>query len=268
MEKFREIFYFLRNKWYIFVIILICLLICGIGVFIFIFNNNSTTEEKDIETAELLRNDDETDTSNNNEECLVTVDIKGEIKEPGLYKTDCNSRIQDVIELAGGITSNADTSVLNLSKRVFDEMVIIIYSKKEVNNFSTVKNKEIEKNENCQTNTNSEIKNDACIDNQNKAATNSNTEYNTSNNNSKNDLEKNNQATQSKNETVLQPNSININQATSDELVKLPGIGASKATKIIDYRNQNGLFKTIDEIKNVKGIGNSIFEKIKSYITV
>ena len=51
-------------------------------------------------------------------------------------------------------------------------------------------------------------------------------------------------------------------------MTRLPGIGDSKALKIIAYRNEVGLFKTIDEIKNVKGIGNSIFEKIKPYITV
>ena len=74
--------------------------------------------------------------------------------------------------------------------------------------------------------------------------------------------------TNSSNKTELQPNSININTASQSELTKLPGIGDSKALKIINYRTEVGLFKTIEELKNVKGIGNSIFEKIKSYITV
>ena len=48
----------------------------------------------------------------------------------------------------------------------------------------------------------------------------------------------------------------------------LNSIGESKATAIIEYRNTNGSFKTIDDIKNVSGIGDALFEKIKSNITI
>ncbi|WP_275060688.1 ComEA family DNA-binding protein [Fervidobacterium islandicum] len=61
---------------------------------------------------------------------------------------------------------------------------------------------------------------------------------------------------------------ININTATSEELQKLPGIGPTKAQAIIDYRTANGPFKTIEEIRNVKGIGEKTFEKLKELITV
>ncbi len=63
-------------------------------------------------------------------------------------------------------------------------------------------------------------------------------------------------------------NLININTANIDELTTLNGIGASKAQSIIEYREQNGLFKTIEEIKNVSGIQDSTFDKIKDMITV
>ena len=63
-------------------------------------------------------------------------------------------------------------------------------------------------------------------------------------------------------------NKININTATISELQSLDGIGESKAQSIIDYRNEIGLFKSIDELKNVSGIGDTIFEKIKDNITV
>ena len=46
------------------------------------------------------------------------------------------------------------------------------------------------------------------------------------------------------------------------------GIGESKADSIIKYREENGNFKTIEDIKNVSGIGELLFEKIKNYITV
>ena len=48
----------------------------------------------------------------------------------------------------------------------------------------------------------------------------------------------------------------------------LNGIGESKADAIINYRNENGLFKTIEDLKNVSGVGNSVFEKIKNNITL
>ena len=70
------------------------------------------------------------------------VDIKGEILTPGIYTLKSNSRVIDVIEMSGGLTENADTSVINLSKKITDEMVIIIYSKSEVKDFKKTKETE------------------------------------------------------------------------------------------------------------------------------
>ena len=64
------------------------------------------------------------------------------------------------------------------------------------------------------------------------------------------------------------PDIININTATQTELELLPGIGPSTASKIIKYREENGEFKVIDDIKNVSGIGDAKFESIKNQITV
>ena len=61
---------------------------------------------------------------------------------------------------------------------------------------------------------------------------------------------------------------ININKATQEELEKLSGVGASLAEKIIDYRNKNGKFSNIEDIKNVSGIGESKFNSIKDFICV
>lgn len=61
---------------------------------------------------------------------------------------------------------------------------------------------------------------------------------------------------------------ININKATEKEFETLPGIGPSLASKIIEYRNQNGKFGSIEDIKNVNGIGDNKYEKIKDLITV
>ena len=61
---------------------------------------------------------------------------------------------------------------------------------------------------------------------------------------------------------------ININKATQAELETIPGVGPSTALKIINYRNENGKYKNIEDIKNVSGIGDAKFEKMKDYITI
>lgn len=61
---------------------------------------------------------------------------------------------------------------------------------------------------------------------------------------------------------------VNINTAESAELQTIPGIGPSKAARIIEYRQSNGNFSSIEDIQNVSGIGSKTFESIKDYITV
>ena len=145
-----------------------------------------------------------------------------------------SSRVIDVINKAGGLTEHADTSVLNLSKKVIDEMVIIVYSKDEVKDFKKTKELEQQVQNNCIQKDENALKNDACITNQ----------------------------------ETLQSTKISINNATIEQLMTLPGIGESKAKEIIDYRTTNGPFTSIEDLKNIPGIGESIFAKIKENITL
>ena len=165
---------------------------------------------------------------------LVYVDIKGAVKKPGVYKINSDKKIIDVITMAGGLMENANTDNINLSKKVTDEMVIIIYTDEEVKNSNIVDTviKVIDKECVCPN-----IQNDGCI----------NTEINDSITNVN--------------------NIININTATLEELMSINGLGEAKAKAIIKYREENGYFKIIDDLLNVSGIGEALFEKIKEYIT-
>ena len=68
--------------------------------------------------------------------------------------------------------------------------------------------------------------------------------------------------------TTLKNNKININKASQTALETIPGVGPSTALKIMDYREKNGKFSSIEDIKNVSGIGNTKYEKMKDYISV
>jgi competence protein ComEA len=61
---------------------------------------------------------------------------------------------------------------------------------------------------------------------------------------------------------------VNLNTATKDDLVALPGIGPAKAQAILDYRNQHGPFRSVDEVRKVKGIGEKLFTQIKPELTL
>lgn len=172
------------------------------------------------------------------QEIKIKVEIKGAINNPGVYELEDNSRVVDLINVAGGLTENADTSLINLSKKLTDEMVVIIYTREEIENYN-----------------NSKIKTEyvyievpSCPDKVNEACI---EEYQEEINNN----EETNKL-------------ININTASINELTTLSGIGESKAKLIIEYREQNGNFKEINEITNVKGIGESLLEKIKDSITI
>ena len=90
-----------------------------IAVFAHIFTNIKVNKE------DIIVNNDKI----NDEEEYIYVDIKGEVINPNVYKIQKGLRVIDVINLAGGLTEESDTSNINLSKIVTDEMVIVIKSK-------------------------------------------------------------------------------------------------------------------------------------------
>ena len=193
-----------------------------IGIMYFIYNKNQVKEDINIEN-EILVNNVSTNENNTNDD-MVIIHITGSVKNPGIVKLKEESRIEDAIEAAGGLTENADITKVNLAYVVEDGTKIKIPSASE-----------------------EDIGDEDIIDS--KSGDNIIIEENTiSSNNS--------------------TQTININKATEKEFETLPGIGPSLASKIIEYRNQNGKFGSIEDIKNVNGIGDSKYEKIKDLITV
>ncbi|MFH1201708.1 MAG: helix-hairpin-helix domain-containing protein [Candidatus Omnitrophota bacterium] len=69
-------------------------------------------------------------------------------------------------------------------------------------------------------------------------------------------------------EIYRQPQKVNLNTANPENLVKIPGIGPELASRIIEYRQTQGLFSSIEELRNVKGIGAKKFEMMKEFITL
>lgn len=142
------------------------------------------------------------------------VDISGAVVNPGVYEVDSQTRLFQVIEMAGGLTENADVDSLNRAEIVYDGQKIIVGTLGETS----------------------------------AAASESS----------------DSQSTQS----GITNGKVNLNLAGSATLQTIPGIGPSKADRIIDYRNTNGRFRKIEDIMNITGIGEKTFESIKDYITV
>ncbi len=86
--------------------------------------------------------------------------------------------------------------------------------------------------------------------------------------NRNNNLNKDTSSYTSYSSSEILNNKININKATQTELETIPGIGPSTSLKIINYRKENGKFTSLEDIKNISGIGNSKYEKIKDYICI
>lgn len=212
------------------------IILSGLLIIVFLFFNKNSDE---IElTSDLSLEIKEEVTEEIPKEEKIKVDIKGAVKNPGVYEINSNERVADAIEISGGLTNDADTSIINLSKNLTDEMVIIIYTKEEVAEMlkGSTSIKYIEKECICP-----KIENDACIDNviDNKPDTNTSNEQ-----------------------------KVSLNSATIDELMQLPGIGEVKAKAIIAYREENGGFKSIEELLEVNGIGESTFNKIKDQLSL
>lgn len=149
----------------------------------------------------------------------VYVYVCGAVKQEGVYRLQEGSRINDALLLAGGLTEDAASGVLNLAEPVQDGQKLYFPTKDELADQQNA------------------LRDGAYTDSQ---------------------IDSSGEQTQK----------IDINTADKEQLMTLSGIGEAKAESIIRYRAEHGNFAQIEDITNVDGIGESLFQKIKEYIYV
>jgi len=237
MEKIK----FYLEKYKIFFGIFIVTSFILFALFFLLFNKEESVEAEEIVIEEKKEEKIEVE--------KIRVDVKGYVEKEGVYEFDNNSRVIDAINKAGGLKKNANTDYINLSKKLVDEMVIVIYSNDEVSKFKEEEKEIIYIEYKCECPDNI---NDSCI-----------TESDTVNTNG---VKEETKVEAEENEKNEKDNLISINTGTKEELMSLTGIGESKADSIIKYREEKGEFKNLEDIMNVSGIGESAYSKIKDYI--
>jgi competence protein ComEA len=184
------------------------------GVGYYLYNGYSRPTELNMpESSGIDQKQDEssskTDTQKVAQPEALMVDVKGQVKQPGVYAAAQGERVIDVINRAGGPTEQADETQVNFAEHVQDEMVIYIPAKGEAGQVLTGESKSP------------------------------------------------GESTSAK---------VNINTADTNQLQTLPGIGPAKAAAIIEYRETSGPFKTPEDLKNISGIGDKTFAKLKDLV--
>lgn len=147
---------------------------------------------------------------------ILMADIKGAVKIPGVYEVNDGERVIDLIEKAGGLLEDADSTSVNFAMKVSDEMVVYIPKIGEDNL----------------------------------------------------GIEGGIVANGQQSITGADGGKVNLNTASTSELETLPGIGPAKSSAILEFRETNGGFKTIEDLKSISGIGEKTFEKLQDMITV
>ena len=207
--KKEDVVLFFRQNVKSIILAFVCSLVLIIGG-LFYYNKSKTEDYSGVSFSNISNETNNKDEKvENRHDEKIFVDVKGAVKHPGVFETTKDKRVKDLIEEAGGLLDDADTSTLNLSQKVKDQMVIYVLKHGE-------KPKQIS---------------DVGISSSNGDV-------------------------------------ININTANKEQLMKISGVGKTKAEAIIAHREKNGDFKTKEDITKVRGIGKSTFEKIKDKIEV
>lgn len=190
-----------------------------------VLSGEQSGNTNDTEEAEYLHAVDEENVMSGekafDEPAAVTVYVCGAVEDPGVYTLDEGRRIADALELAGGMSEEADRDYINQAMLLADCQKIYIPRKGEIPNPSYE---------------------DSGPDPQGAHPE-----------------EKVNEAAADR---------VNINTGSKQELMTLPGIGEAKAGLIIEYRDSNGGFSSIEDIMKINGIKEGMFNKIKDRICI
>lgn len=235
------------------IVIIVTIILAGVGYFAY-----ATETEKQNETnLEIAETEEKQEDEKENKEEKIIVHLSGAVEKEGIIELSENSRIADAIEKAGGIKENACIDEINLAYKLEDGMKIYIPTKEEYQK-QQEENKQLIQTE-ISGNSNSNIQESHKQNETTSSVTAKNTGKTNSGGISNTGASSNNTEKQGK---------ININTASQTELETLPGIGPSTALKIVNYRKEKGKFKKIEDIKEVSGIGDSKYNKIKDLITI
>lgn len=147
-------------------------------------------------------------------EAVIYVQVSGAVNNPGVYALPQGSRIFQAVELAGGVTGEADVHSLNQAKPVTDGEMIWVMTAAEAAG-----------------------KGDPAGED-------------------------------GKPQALEDDGRVNLNTATKEELMELPGIGAAKADSILAWRKDNGSFTQIEDLMKIEGIKEGVFSKIEDYVKV
>ncbi len=229
--------YEFNKKQKIMIIIIVSMVIIAFLYYIYTKDNAMVISDETIE-ENTIENTEETKEEIQEENEKIVVHISGAVNKEGVFELEENSRISDAINQAEGLKENADTKNINLAFKLEDGMKIYIPTVEE-NNEKTMETEE-----------------EIMTDKTSKYVT------------SSSGVAQNTEQFEEKDKENNQTEKININTASQTELETLPGIGPSTSLKIINYRKENGNFKSIEDIKQVSGIGDAKYENIKDLICV
>jgi competence protein ComEA len=172
---------------------------------------------------------------------MIAVYVSGAVSKPGVYTLPLGSRVADAIAAAGGPAGSADLEQINLAARVADEEHLAVPAKGE----NPVAAAVTPPGEVTQRPAPSPTRGATSAQRQPKPTT--------------------GKAGQGK---AVPDHRIDINSASAKELEELPGIGPVLAQRIVAYRQQNGSFASVEDLKLVKGIGDAIFARVRDYVVV
>ena len=156
----------------------------------------------------------------------IAVYICGAVKNPGVYTFSPGERVVDALKRAGGSLPDADTEQINLAEPLADAMKVTVPRKGQVLAVES-----------------STLSDSAPASGRHHRHSHSGSHH-----------------------KLSAGQSLDVNTANAQELVQLPGVGPSLAQRIVDYRQQNGPFQTVDDLQNVPGIGPSKFERLAPFV--